>query len=62
MRNMDEITGKINESELDSLVDEDIINGGTNCVAVTAVVTAVIVATYSAGACPSYACTEKCNK
>lgn len=62
MRNIDEITGKINESELDNLVSEDIINGGTSCEAVTAIITAVIYATHQAGACPSSSCTHKCNK
>ena len=54
---MDMITGKIDETELESLAGEEIVGGATW----TVVLTALIVATYAAGACPT-ACTESCNK
>ena len=55
---MDKITGKIDERELDTLAGDEIVGGGSPAV----IVTALIVATYMAGACPTSGCTKSCNK
>lgn len=65
MKKYDVITGKINEAELDLLVDEDNVNGA-GATAIVAALIAGAAATFSvtmtAGGCPTSACTNKCNK
>lgn len=57
----DKFTGKIDELELEKLAgDEQAVGGATPTV--TVLITATIVATYTAGACPTSSCTKSCNK
>lgn len=62
---MNKITGKISEDELEVLAGEEVVGGATPTVVVTATIAFVgttIGVTLNAGACPSSACTKSCNK
>ena len=62
---MKNITGKINEAELEALAGEEVVGGATPAVIITATIAftgTTITVTLNASACPTSGCTKQCNK
>lgn len=59
---MNKITGKISEDELEVLAGEEVVGGATPVIVATiALVGTTITVTLNAGACPTSGCTKSCN-
>lgn len=59
---MNKITGKISEDELEVLAGEEAVGGATPVIVATiAFVGTTITVTLNAGACPTSGCTKSCN-
>lgn len=60
---MKNITGKINEAELEVLAGEEVVGGATPVIVATiSLVGTTITVTLNADACPTSSCTKSCNK